>query len=204
MPAASQISEKEKVFNKIDGAIIDFLLSRRSTLAREMAEPGPDRDALMKIFTAAVRVPDHGKLAPWRFEIFTGDKRQQLGNVIADSLRREKGINDMTHKALKNFPLQAPVVVAVISKVRPDHKIPLWEQYLSAGAACQNMILAAKALGFAAQWLTGRGAYSPGTRRYLGLGEPDQIAGFVFIGTKGDSPLKERPRPELDDIINWH
>lgn len=203
MPVIDQMVGKETMFNKTDGSIIDFLLSRRSTLAREMLEPGPDRDALVQILTAAVRVPDHGKLAPWRFEIFTGDKRQELGNIIADSLRREEGINDMTHKALKNFPLQAPVIVGVVSKVRPDHKVPLWEQYLSAGAACQNMILAATSLGFAAQWLTGRGAYSPGVQRYFGLEGSDQIAGFVFIGTKNDSPLKERPRPELDDIINW-
>lgn len=203
MPATPPIAQEGLAFNNTKDRIIDFLLSRRSTLAREMAEPGPDRKNLMQIFAAAARVPDHGKLSPWRFEVFTGNSREELGIVIADSLRNEEDINNLTHEALKNFPLQAPTVVTVISQVSPDHKVPVWEQQLSAGAACQNMILAAKSLGFAAQWLTGRGAYSPGVHSFFNMAEADQIAGFVFIGSHNGNPLKERPRPALDDIINW-
>ncbi|MEM7501033.1 MAG: nitroreductase [Pseudomonadota bacterium] len=170
-----------------------------------MIEPGPSDEELMEILTAAARVPDHGKLEPWRFMVFRGDARQELGKVIAESIQRE----DPSKSAellnrLREFPLRAPKLVVVTSTPNTDSKIPLWEQHLSAGAACQNLLLAATALGYAVQWLTGPPAYSPGVQQFLGLEACDRIAGFIFIGSPTDKPLQERPRPAFANVVSWH
>jgi len=190
--------------NKIDQRPIDLLLSRRSTLARNMLGPGPDRAEVERMLRVATRVPDHGKLTPWRFLVFQGESRQRLGAAIVDCLKREDPTrSEELLERLQQFPTLAPTLIVVVSKPQLDSKIPLWEQHLSAGAACQNLLLAAISLGFAAQWLTGAAAYSPGVHDHLDLEEADKIAGFVFIGSASEKPLSERPRPELVDVVDW-
>lgn len=192
------------LFNQLEGDFIDLMLSRRSTLARNIEAPGPDKNELMKILEAAARVPDHGKLAPWRFVILQKESQSQLSDVIFESIRQEEPeINELALKTLQQFPLQAPYIIAVISTPTIDCKIPLWEQHLSAGAVCQNILLAAASLGFAAQWLTGRAAYTPGVHKFFDMKVDDQIAGFIFIGSPSDQPLTERPRPKLKEKIDW-
>lgn len=190
--------------NDIDGQLIDLLLTRRSTLAREMNEPGPDREDLETILTAATRVPDHGKLAPWRFIVFQGRARETFGEVIASALAAEnESLTPAMLDRLRVFPTFAPTLVVVASTPTTDSRIPVWEQTLSAGAACQNLLTAAVSLGYAAQWLTGPAAYSGGVLSYLGLRADDRIAGFFFLGSPTEKPLLERPRPKLDDVVSW-
>lgn len=183
---------------------IDLLLSRRSAKAREMVAPGPDEAALRMILQAAMRVPDHGKLAPWRFIVVEKAAQDALGVAMADAYLAEKpDAGRLEIDAIRGFPAQAPVMVAVLSSVNAASHIPAWEQQLSAGAACQNMLIAAHALGFAGCWLTGWPAYAPAVTTLLGGGDGDRIAGFLFIGTPGKE-LSERPRPQYDDIVrHW-
>ncbi|MCH2097106.1 MAG: nitroreductase, partial [Pseudomonadales bacterium] len=134
---------------------LQLLLTRRSVKAIEMIEPGPSPDDLDRILEAAARVPDHGKLGPWRFVRFTGDARLAFGQVLVDAWRAAHPEDENARVELERGRLvRGPVVVAVISSVLPEHKIPEWEQVLSAGAVCMNMLTAAHASGYVAQWLT--------------------------------------------------
>lgn len=171
-----------------------LLARRRSTLARLMAEPGPDaqqRDALLRL---AARVPDHGKLFPWRFITFEGEARARFGDILEARLRDlEPDAPPERFELERNRFTRAPLVVAVISDVTENHKIPEWEQILSAGAACQTLLVAASAMGFAAQWLTEWYAYDPVARAALELSASERVAGFIYIGTASEDPT-ERPR----------
>lgn len=183
---------------------LDLLLRRRSTSAKAMGEPGPDAGQLRQILQAASRVPDHGKLFPWRFLVIQGDARAALGEVLAEALAVR---NSAVSESLKRFErgrfLRAPVVVAVISSLKTEKPIPEWEQYLSAGAVCQTLLIAAAAAGFGANWLTEWCAYDDIVTAKLGLGEGEKVAGFVYIGT-ATAPLEERDRPVVGDIVsNW-
>jgi nitroreductase len=180
---------------------IDLLLTRRSVSANSLGEPGPDAAELELMLRAASRVPDHKKLAPWRFVLFQGEARGEFGKVLAEACRAEEsdpGAFRLENEA-KRF-LRAPLVIAVISRVTPNAAAPEWEQVLSAGAACQNLILAATALGYGAQWITEWCAYSKGVRQALRLAEGERVAGFVYIGTAKEKP-DERERPLLADIV---
>lgn len=180
---------------------LEHLLSRRSVSANAMTEPGPDAGQLGQILTAGARVPDHKKLVPWRFIVFEGAAREAFGQVIAEACRAEED-EPSTFRLdteAKRF-LRAPVVVAVISRVVQTPAVPEWEQVLSAGAACQNLMLAATALGFGAQWITEWYAFSPGVRQALHLSENERVAGFIYIGTAKERP-EERDRPALADIV---
>jgi len=191
-------------FNRTDGTLLDLLQSRRSTLARNIDFPGATREQLLRILTVGARVPDHGKLAPWRFVVFENESRAALSQNIADSIESENPeTSNMTVRSLRSFADRAPTVIAVVSTPNFDCKIPVWEQQLSAGAVCQNMLLAAASLNLAAQWLTGPGAYSPGVNRFLGVADSDRVAGFIFLGSHPETPLKERPRPDLNDLVDW-
>ena len=186
--------------NVRDRRPIDLLLSRRSVLANLMAEPGPNDPDLRSILEAAMRVPDHGRLTPWRFVVLRGEARQAVGEVIGASFRRDNPDAPDARVALERGRLtRAPVVVAVVSKVLKGHKIPEWEQVLSAGAACQNLLVAAQSLGYAAQWLTEWYAYDAAVCRALGLVGDDRLAGFLYIGS-GDAP-GERARPAYEDVV---
>jgi nitroreductase len=180
---------------------IDLLLTRRSVSANSLAEPGPDAAEIELMLRAASRVPDHKKLAPWRFVLFQGEARAEFGKVLAKVCGEEEtdpGAFRLENEA-KRF-LRAPLVIAAISRVTPNAAAPEWEQVLSAGAACQNLILAAAALGYGAQWITEWCAYSKGVRHALRLAEGERVAGFVYIGTAKEKP-DERERPKLADIV---
>jgi nitroreductase len=181
---------------------IQHLLTRRSVSANALAEPGPDSAQLDQILTAAARVPDHKKLVPWRFILFQGEAREAFGRALADICRKEEPASSAVRLEMesKRF-MRAPLVIAVISQVSVPSPVPEWEQVLSAGAACQNLVVAASALGFGVNWVTEWCAYSDGVRQALGLAENERVAGFIYIGTAAAQP-DERPRPALDEIVS--
>jgi len=173
---------------------LDLLARRRSTVAKVMTGPGPSTDQLETLLKIAARTPDHGKLFPWRFVVFEGEARSRYGDVLEARLRELEpdGPAERYELERKRFE-RAPVVVAVISDTVENHKIPEWEQVLSAGAVCQNLLIAASAMGFAAQWLTEWYAYDKVTKKALGLDPGERIAGFIYIGSAAEDPT-ERPR----------
>ena len=186
-------------FNRPAPHAIDLLLSRRSGSAKAMKEPGPSKKQLGQILQAGGRVPDHGKLFPWRFIVFEGRGRERAGDILAEVMKAEGERDKQVEEERARF-LRAPVVIGVVSAAREQHKIPVWEQELSAGAVCQNILVAATALGFVANWLSEWYAYHPVVKDRLGLKPGERIAGFIYIGTAKDD-LEERPRPEMDRIV---
>lgn len=179
-----------------------LLATRRSGKPRDMVAPGPSPDQLRAILSAAMRVPDHGKLAPWRFLVI--DDRDAFAAMLQNAFRAARGTPERADvDAIDQFARQAPTLVVAFSSPAETAKIPLWEQELSAGAACMNLVTAASAYGFVAGWLTGWAAYDDGVRAALGAGPGERIAGFVFIGSPG-RPLEERPRPEYETkVSHW-
>lgn len=178
---------------------LSLLATRRSGKPRDLIAPGPDADQLAQILEVAARVPDHGKLAPWRF--VTIDDRDALSKLLVSEWQKERG-SDLDPAPLDQFARQAPVLVVVLFSPVESAKIPLWEQELSCGAVCMNLLHATHALGFAGGWLTGWAATSDAVRNAFGAA-PEKIAGFFFLGTPGRE-LDERPRPEMDTIVrNW-
>ncbi len=181
---------------------LQALLSRRSVLANNMIEPGPSAEEVSTILRAAHRVPDHGKIGPWRFIIFKGDARAAFSNVLkARTQEIDPGASEKLLKFEAERFLRAPLVIAVISSPI-EHKVPAWEQVLSAGAACQNMLLASQALGYSAQWLTEWYAYDEKIRSHLKLNDSEKVAGFIYIGTAAEKP-KERARPDLSERVSY-
>ena len=182
---------------------LTLLETRRSGRPREMVEPGPSDEEMERILAIAARVPDHGKLFPWRFVTVGRDQRQALADLLAQALPEHDPEALPAHyaKALE-FAHQAPSLVVVVSAPTPDHKIPVWEQQLSSGAAAMNLLLAAHAMGYVGGWITGWAAYSERVRAaFCGPGE--RIAGFIFIGTPGVE-LEERPRAPLATVVrSW-
>jgi len=174
---------------------IALLTRRRSATAVTMTAPGPSPVQVDHLLGIAARVPDHGKLTPWRFIVFEGDARAAFGNILA------KAYTDATPDATAaqiGFEAErltrAPLVIAVVSCVTERHKVPEWEQILSAGAVCQNLLIAASAMGFGAQWLTEWYAFDHQVKAELALKSGERIAGFVYIGSVTDQPV-ERARP---------
>ena len=179
---------------------ISLLLSRRSGKPRDMIAPGPDAAQLETILTAASRVPDHGKLAPWRFVTVAADQRDALTDLLVSAYQAEKPeAGKLELDAMVQFAHQAPSLVVVLSSPVAGSKIPLWEQELSTGAACMQLLNAAHALGFVGGWLTGWPTYSARVRDAFGTGD-ERIAGFVFLGSPSKA-LEERPRPNLSDVV---
>ncbi len=182
--------------------LIEHILTRRSVSARLLAEPGPDDAALEKILQGASRVPDHGKLHPWRFIIIRGDARQTLGQVLRTAYPdQEAGASPAKRDLEAARFTRAPLVIAVVSSIIAPHKIPEWEQRLSAGAVCLNLLYSAQAMGFGANWITEWYAYHPKVRAALGLTANEKIAGFVYIGTATEKP-EDRPRPALSEVVS--
>lgn len=180
---------------------LSLLATRRSGKPRDMVAPGPDDAQLHQILTIAARTPDHGKLSPWRFVVVPADKRADLATVITDAYRAERPqAARLEIEALEQFARQAPTLVVVLASPCPESHIPPWEQELSAGAACMNLLHAAHALGFTGSWLTGWAAYSGAVRDAFGAA-PERIVGFIFLGTFLKQ-LEERPRPDLDKIVS--
>src|SRR5947199_4355623 len=180
---------------------IDLLKTRRSVKPIELSGPGPTADELSTLLTIASRVPDHGKLAPWRFIVFEGDARARAGDVIADEFaRKNPQATQADIEVEKKRLMDAPLVIAVVSFSRPHPKVPEWEQQLSGGASAMNIVTAATALGYGANWLTGWFAFDRDVLDGLGLKPDEKIAGFIHIGTPS-KPNEDRPRPALSGIV---
>jgi nitroreductase len=180
---------------------LDFLLGRRSHPGRMLKGPAPDRSTLDRLLTAALRVPDHGRLEPWRLVVIEGAARARLAALLAE---RGAALGRDPDKLAGSVAVWAdcPVTVAVIAVPRPTDRIPEWEQVLSAGAVCLSLVNAALAQGLGACWLTGFAAYDrPFLARGLGLAEGERLAGFVHIGQSAAAPA-DRPRPSLDSVIS--
>ncbi|MBC7521249.1 MAG: nitroreductase [Sandarakinorhabdus sp.] len=181
-----------------------LLATRRSGKARDMVAPGPDAAQLRAILGAAMRVPDHGKLAPWRFVTVAADQREALSRIMEAAYLAEKpDAGRLERDSARAFALQAPSLVIVLSRPDPASHIPLWEQELSAGAATMTLCTAAHAAGFVANWLSGWAAYSPAVLAAIAgpdNADAERIAGFVFIGTPARA-LEERPRPDHDAVV---
>jgi nitroreductase len=194
------MSDKPGVFNLPAPQALDLLLSRRSGSAKQMKGPGPDAAQLARMLAAASRVPDHGKLAPWRFIVFEGEGRARMGEILGDCIARERDSSPERIAQERNRFLRAPVVVGVVSRAREQIPIPVWEQQLSAGAACMTLLIAAHAMGFVANWITEWCAYHPEVLARIGLLPTERIAGFVYIGHSAVE-LEERARPALDPLV---
>ncbi|BBE72662.1 nitroreductase family protein [Oharaeibacter diazotrophicus] len=180
---------------------LDLLRTRRSIPAQFLAEPGPNEAQLETLLTIASRVPDHGKLAPWRFVIFRGPARTAAGERLAALLKaRDPAVSEARLAEERARLARAPLVVALISRAAEHVKIPIWEQQLSAGAAAMNLEIAAHAMGFAACWLTEWVAYDAEAAAILGVKPGERIAGLIHVGTP-TIPPQDRPRPALADIV---
>jgi nitroreductase len=182
---------------------IELLKTRRSVKADLLAAPAPTAEELDTILTLAARVPDHKKLAPWRFVVIEGAAREQLGEIAAEACRREEAeppspVRLDTER--KRF-LRAPLVVAVVSRVEETRGAPEWEQILSAGASAMTLCIAANALGYGTVWITEWISYSRHFTSQFGLAPNERIAGFVHIGTATERPA-DRERPDLATIVS--
>jgi nitroreductase len=180
---------------------IDLLKTRRSVKPREMAGPGPSPSELETILTIGARVPDHGKLAPWRFIVFEDEARERAGEVIARVfVRKNPGAPAADIEVERKRLTDAPLVIGIVSFTKPHPKVPAWEQELSAGASAMNIVTAATALGYGACWLTGWFAFDRDVLEGLGLKPDEKLAGFVHIG-RPTKPSEDRPRPALSEIV---
>jgi nitroreductase len=179
---------------------LKLLTTRRSFKPVELSGPAPSPAEIDTLLTVASRVPDHGKLAPWRFIVFEGEARQKAGDAIVAAFKAKYPDSkpDQT-EAERGRLARAPLVIAVVSRAGQHVKIPEWEQVLSAGAAAMNLVLAAHALGYGASWITEWYAYDRTVLDALGLAPNERIAGFVHIGRPPGVP-EDRPRPPLDEI----
>lgn len=181
---------------------IDYLLTRRSVKARELTSPAPGKEELEIILRAATRVPDHGKLAPWRIKVLHKDGQKKLGKLFAKRFA-ELNPKDATEKHAiheQERAERAPLLLVVTSNPVESIKAPLWEQELSAGAVCMNILHAANMLGYSANWLTEWPAFDYDIKQALGGKDEDKIAGFIYIGTAKGIP-EDRERPKLSDVV---
>jgi nitroreductase len=180
---------------------LELLTTRRSVKAVELAGPPPTAAEIDTLLTVASRVPDHGKLTPWRFIVFEGEARRAAGAAIAAAFAVKYPVAKPEQVAAERERLtRAPLVIAVVSRAAPHAKIPEWEQVLSAGAAAMNLVTAAHALGYGANWITEWYAYDRTVLDALGLAPHERIAGFVHIG-RPPGPPEDRPRPPLGEIV---
>lgn len=181
--------------------VMDYLLERRTVPAAFLGAPAPSSEQLQRILTASVRVPDHKKLEPWRIIQFSEAGCVQMGQLLEARWKELEPAADEARLALERERfVRAPMVIAVVSTIKDTSRAPEWEQILSAGAVCMNMIHAAHAEGYSAQWLTEWYAFDEVVLAKLGLKDDERIAGFVHIGT-AQAPKTERPRPDLNEIV---
>jgi nitroreductase len=181
---------------------IDVITQRQSVGADFLVEPGPGPDDLQKILSAALRVPDHGRLFPWRIQVLDKAAQKDLAEVYVaryKALHPDARDNQVEHE--RKRPQRAPILLVVSNRLDPMHKIPVLEQTLSGGALCMNILNAAHALGFAANWVTGWPAFDDEVKRALGVPPNSQIIAFIHLGTPG-APPKDRIRPKLEDIVS--
>jgi nitroreductase len=179
----------------------DFLNRRLSVPSRLLGEPGPDAATVEALVTLAARVPDHGRLAPWRFIRVAGEARHALGERLAALTKaRDPDAAEAALEKDRGRFSRAPLVIIVVARLTPGHKVPEQEQLLSAGLAAYNLLLGAEALGFGAQWLTGWPAYDREVDALLGLTDNERIVAFVHVGTP-TGPGVERPRPAAPELL---
>ena len=177
-------------------SVLALLATRKSASAKAMAGPGPTAEQLAEILRIGVRVPDHGKLAPWRFILWEGDARAAFGDVMKARwkvLHPEHG--EQTLGFVHGLFLRAPTVLGVVSAAQEHPKIPVWEQQLSAAAVCMNILYAATAMGIGCQWNTDWVVYDADIAAAMGLKPGEKLAGLIYFGTP-TAPLEERPRPD--------
>jgi nitroreductase len=198
VPAAPLFGEAAPI--EASPQTLAFLARRRSASALNLTAPAPSDDELATLLRLATRVPDHGKLAPWRFVVLKGDgKRRFIAGLEAIAERRSDAAKLQAKLGKIKSP---PLTVAVISRVQPG-EIPEWEQRLSAGAVCMTLIIAAQAMGYGANWITDWYAYDEDATRLLGLQGGERVAGYVHVGASTEPPL-ERVRPDVEAIVeNW-
>ena len=188
---------------KEDQGVLEYLLRRRSAKVDDLVSPGPNSAELEQILTVATRVPDHGKMCPWYALVFEGEAREQIGDVLAEAYvaANPDAREDKVETERGRF-MRAPLVIALVSRVRKGKK-PIWEQILSAGAAGQNLSLAAHALGYGVQWLTEWYAFDETVKKTMGMDARDNIVGFFYIGTC-EAVQADRDRPDLSEIVtHW-
>jgi nitroreductase len=181
---------------------IDALINRHS--AKGLTAPAPDEGALELIFASAAAAPDHGRLRPWRFIVIQGSSLPRFGDLLANHLRRaHPSSSDESLQRERQKAQRAPMIVVVAAICTPGGKIPVIEQILAAGAAAQNLMLAALALGFNSMWKTGAPAYDEPVKVALGLEAKDAIVGFMYLGTETSQP-DATPRPDWHDLVrHW-
>lgn len=182
--------------------MLALLTRRRSTKVMHLAGPGPDRVQIEAMLRLAARIPDHGKLAPWRFLALLGEGRARAGESLAGLLAQRDANSQEAQAIERGRFLRAPVVIGVISRATPHPKIPEWEQVLSAGAVCFQLLLTAHGMGFAGCWLTEWPAYDADARAALGLESHERIAGFLYLGSATEGAI-ERARPDSATLTTW-
>lgn len=181
---------------------LKLLTTRRSSDVKTLIAPAPEGDELEQLLTIATRVPDHGKLAPWRLVLLKKPGQKKLGKFCAALFQKQ--YPDATEKELEHEAARftrAPLVIAVLSVPQESKKAPLWEQELSAGAVCMNILHAAHAMGYGAKWLSEWPMFRDEVCKELGGKKADRIAGFIYLGTKTDENPADRDRPDLKDVV---
>ena len=186
----------------MSNAVLDFLANRISPPIPDLKEPAPGDAEIEQMVRIATRVPDHGRLEPWRFIVYRGDARRQVGEQLAALAEARDGPlpEGRRQQELARFS-RAPLVIGVVSSPKESPKIPQWEMFLSGGAAAMNLVHAANALGYGANWITNWYSDSEEGRRVLGLAPHERVVGFVHIGTPSGA-VPERPRPDVAKLIS--
>ena len=186
---------------RLNQAVIDFLLKRKSPPISQIKAPGPDRNQLLEMIRVATRVPDHGLLEPWRFILYEGEARLRVGEFFADRIAELEGpVTEQRIAQEQARFARAPVVVGVVSSPKPHERIPEWEQFLSGGNAAFSLVLAAHAFGFGANWVSNWYSSDAKSREFLGLLPHERAIGFVHIGTVSVA-IPDRPRPEPASVL---
>lgn len=195
IPAALRENEPANAARE-SAETLALLARRRSSKLMHLAEPAPSAAEIDALIALAARAPDHGKLGPWRFVVIAGEARTRAGAALAEVIRGDEGVDEARLDFVRNTFLRAPACVMVTSSPKPSAKVPEWEQQLSAGAVCYNLLLAAHALGYAGCWLTEWQAFDPRAAAALGLAEGERIAGFIYLGAPTQAAT-ERVRADV-------
>jgi len=185
---------------KPSAEVLDRLFHRRSAPAPTLTAPGPSGDEIELLIKIGLRVPDHGKIGPWRIVRFTTEAKAKLVETLV-TLAQSQTEAKKAEVALLKMSTPPEMLLVVSSPIQP-HKIPLWEQQLSAAAVCQNLLIAAGAMGYGANWITDWYSYDAEAKALMGLSPDENVAGFIYLGTPNEAPL-ERDRPNYDERISW-
>jgi nitroreductase len=189
-------------FPPVTHPVFDFLAQRSSTPISAISEPAPEGAELDELLKVAARVPDHGRLTPWRFILYRGDVRHKVGEYLAKRAEAREGpLPDSRKDQERARFARAPLVIGVVSSPVAHERIPEWEQFLSAGAAAMNLCTAANALGYATNWITNWYSDDAPARAHLGIAPNERVAGFVHIGT-AENKMPERPRADMEKIVS--